>query len=60
MTTDDAPLTPELRALYEQFERATTDGLFLTIEAADPKFDLHATREFLEGLHPAGVSDIAA
>ena len=43
-----------------QFERATTDGLFLTIEAADPKFDLHATREFLEGLHPAGVSDIAA
>jgi hypothetical protein len=43
-----------------QFERASNDGLFLTIEAADPKFDLHATRAFLEGLHPAGVSDIAA
>jgi hypothetical protein len=24
MNTDDAPLTPALRALYEQFERATT------------------------------------
>jgi hypothetical protein len=43
-----------------EFERASNDGLFLTIETADPKFDLHATRAFLEGLHPAGVSDIAA
>ena len=24
MPGDDAPMTPELRALYEQFERATT------------------------------------
>jgi hypothetical protein len=42
------------------FEAATSNRFFLTIEAADPKFDLHATREFLAGLHPLGVSDIAA
>ena len=43
-----------------RFEAASSDGFFLTIEAADPKYDLQATREFLEGLHPVGVSDIAA
>ncbi len=42
------------------FEAATSNRFFLTIEAADPKFDLQATREFLAGLHPVGVSDIAA
>ena len=29
------------------------------IEATDPRFDAHATRAFLEGLHPVGVSDVA-
>src|SRR5689334_2897963 len=42
------------------FEKASTDRFFLTIETADPKFDLQATREFLQGLHPLGVSDVAA
>lgn len=42
------------------FEAASSDRFFLTIETADPKFDAHATREFLHGLHPVGVSDIAS
>jgi Protein of unknown function (DUF3341) len=42
------------------FEAASTDRFFLTIESADPKFDLQATREFLQGLHPLGVSDVAS
>ena len=41
------------------FERASTDRFFLCIEATDKKFDPHATRRFLEGLHPVGVSDVA-
>jgi hypothetical protein len=42
------------------FEAASSDGFFLTIETADPKFDAQATREFLHGLQPVGVSDIAS
>lgn len=41
-----------------QFERASIDRFFLCIEAADPQFDLQATRRFLEGLHPLGVSEV--
>lgn len=41
------------------FERASTDGFFLCIEAADEKFDIEATRQFLESLHPAEVSEVA-
>jgi hypothetical protein len=43
-----------------QFTNASADRFFLSIETADPKFDLVATRAFLDGLHPVGVSDIAA
>lgn len=43
-----------------RFEAASTDAFFLTIETADPQFDQHATRKFLEELHPVGVFDIAA
>ena len=43
-----------------QFSNASGDRFFLSIETADPKFDLVATRAFLDGLHPVGVSDIAA
>ena len=42
------------------FDRASSDRFFLCIEAADPKFDHAATRAFLEGLHPVGVSDVAS
>jgi hypothetical protein len=41
------------------FERASRDRFFLVIETADPRFDAQATRAFLEGLHPVGVSDVA-
>jgi hypothetical protein len=43
-----------------RFAAASSDGFFLTIETSDPKFDAHETRRFLDGLHPVGVSDIAA
>jgi hypothetical protein len=43
----------------EAFARASTDRFFLVIETADPRFDPRATRTFLEGLHPVGVSDVA-
>jgi hypothetical protein len=43
-----------------QFGNASGDRFFLSIETTDPKFDLVATRAFLDGLHPVGVSDIAA
>ena len=33
-----------------RFARASQDGFFLAIEAADPTFDEHAVRQFLSGL----------
>ena len=41
------------------FARASTDRFFLCIEATDPRFELDATRRFLQGLHPVGVSEVA-
>ncbi|HTR81734.1 MAG TPA: DUF3341 domain-containing protein [Bacteroidota bacterium] len=38
------------------FERATTDGFFLCIEATDPMFDQQKTAAFLRGLHAKNVS----
>ncbi|MBK5297303.1 MAG: DUF3341 domain-containing protein [Vicinamibacteria bacterium] len=43
-----------------QFGNASGDRFFLSIETTDAKFDLAATRAFLDGLNPLGVSDIAA
>jgi hypothetical protein len=39
-------------------EHASQDGLFLAIEADDPKFDLNKTRAFLQGLGAREVNDI--
>ena len=39
-------------------ERASQDGLFLAIEAADPKFDRERTRAFLQSVGAREVSDI--
>ena len=41
-----------------QFAAATSDRFFLLIEARDPKFDITATRRFLEELGPLGVTDV--
>jgi hypothetical protein len=41
-----------------QFSSASADRFFLSIETRDPRFDLAATRSFLEGLHPLGVTEI--
>ncbi len=41
-----------------RFELASRDRFFLCIEAADPKFDLEATRGFLESFDPREVTDV--
>jgi hypothetical protein len=38
-----------------RFRLASQDRFFLCVEANDPKFDLAATRKFLETLHPVEV-----
>ena len=40
------------------FATASSDGFFLCIEAADPRFDAQQTRRFLEQLHPVRVADV--
>lgn len=39
----------------ERFKGFSTDKFFISVEAADPKFDVARTRAFLEGLHPKFV-----
>ena len=40
------------------FSSASADRFFLCIEAVDPKFEIGATRQFLQELRPVGVSDV--
>jgi len=42
-----------------RFALASRNQFFLCIEAKDPKFDLEATRHFLETLNPREVSTVA-
>jgi hypothetical protein len=44
---------------HERFARASQDGFFLAIEATDPKFDAHATRQFLSSLGAREVVQVA-
>jgi hypothetical protein len=39
----------------ERFKGFSTDKFFISVEAADPKFDVAGTRRFLEGLSPTHV-----
>ena len=41
------------------FEKVTTDGWFLAVEASDPRFEYGETRRFLESLGAKEVTDVA-
>ncbi len=41
-----------------RFQLASQDRFFLCIEAADPRFNLEATKGFLKGLGPQEVSEV--
>ena len=41
-----------------QFEKASSNKFFICIEATDPKFDLTATRRFLETLNPELIMEV--
>jgi hypothetical protein len=41
-----------------RFKRATQDRYFIVVEAADPKFNLEQTREFLASLGGAVVEEV--
>jgi hypothetical protein len=40
-------------------QHASVDGFFLCIEAADPRFDTHKTRHFLQEIGATEVTDVA-
>jgi len=42
----------------ERFKLASSEGFFLVIESADPKFQLEGTTSFLKGLNARGVYEV--
>ena len=44
----------------ERMGRATDDGFFISIEAADPKYDTESTKSFLEEIGATYVEPVAA
>lgn len=42
----------------ERFRRVTNDRFFIAVEATDPKFDVHATRELLERIGSVAVEEV--
>lgn len=44
---------------HPTFERATDDSFFISVEAADPKYDSHATRELLEHAGGLEIEEVA-
>ena len=43
---------------WDRFQRATDDGFFLVLEVADPKFDPTASRQLLQGMGGAHITEI--
>jgi hypothetical protein len=43
---------------WDRFQRATDDGFFLVLEAADPKFDPTASRQLLQGMGGTHITEI--
>ena len=39
----------------DRFDRGSDDKFFISIEAADPAFDLSSTRSLLEETHPTNI-----
>jgi hypothetical protein len=42
----------------DRFSKVTRDRFFLCVEAADPKFDLTSTHQFMERLKPLSISEV--
>lgn len=42
----------------DRFSAVTRDKFFLVVEAADPKFDLMRTHEFMQGLKPLSIEEV--